>query len=123
MCIQIESKIMVGIGGVFIVILSVAASVGTFAYAGVSATLIIIEVIPFLVLAVGVDNIFIMVQTYQRTERLPHEDMPEHLGRVIGEVAPSMLLNSFTDSACFFLGILCFYFSTYHAISILSGLK
>jgi Niemann-Pick C1 protein len=75
-----------------------------FVKTGVPATLIIIEVIPFLVLAVGVDNIFIMVQTYQRTPRLKGEIKSEHIGRVIGEVAPSMLLNSFTDSASFFLG-------------------
>ncbi len=30
-----------------------------------SGTLIIMEVVPFLVLAVGVDNIFILVQHYQ----------------------------------------------------------
>ena len=36
---------------------------------GVKATLIIFEIIPFLVLAVGVDNIFILVQTYQREPR------------------------------------------------------
>lgn len=38
---------------------------GIFSYIGVPLTLIVIEVIPFLVLAVGVDNIFILVQTYQ----------------------------------------------------------
>ena len=45
--------------------LSVLTSLGIYSYIGVPATLIIIEVIPFLVLAVGVDNIFILVQTYQ----------------------------------------------------------
>ena len=60
-----DSKITVGLGGVTIVLLSVAASLGFFSFVGVPATLIIIEVIPFLVLAVGVDNIFILVQTFQ----------------------------------------------------------
>jgi Niemann-Pick C1 protein len=101
---QIDSKISAGVAGVLIVLGSVGASVGLFGFAGVPATLIIIEVIPFLVLAVGVDNIFIMVQTYHRTPRLKGETQPQHIGRVIGEVAPSMLLNSFTDSASFFLG-------------------
>jgi len=63
--IQIDSKISLGIIGVTIVLLSVAASVGFYSYVGVPMTLIIIEVVPFLVLAVGVDNIFILVQTYQ----------------------------------------------------------
>ena len=53
------------LSGVTIVLLSVAASLGMYSYMGVPATLIIIEVVPFLVLAVGVDNIFILVQAYQ----------------------------------------------------------
>jgi hypothetical protein len=47
---------------------------GTFGFAGVPATLIIFEIIPFLVLAVGVDNIFILVQTYQRDPRYIHSN-------------------------------------------------
>ena len=77
-----------------IVLLSVAASIGVFGFANVPATLIIFEIIPFLVLAVGVDNIFILVHTYQRDPRQPSETHAEHVGRVTGEVAPSMLLSS-----------------------------
>lgn len=87
-----------------IVLTSVACSIGIFGYLGVPATLIIIEVIPFLVLAVGVDNIFILVQTFQRTPRLNKETHAQHIGRVVGEVAPSMVLSSLSESACFFLG-------------------
>lgn len=102
----IDSKITLGLSGVVIVIISVASSIGLFGYIGLPASLIVVEVIPFLVLAVGVDNIFIMVQTYQRTPRLPAETRPEHIGRVVGEVAPSMLLSSLSESCCFFLGAL-----------------
>lgn len=62
---QIDSKVTLGLSGVSIVLLSVAASVGFYSFCGIPMTLIIIEVVPFLVLAVGVDNIFILVQTYQ----------------------------------------------------------
>lgn len=48
-----------------IVFSSVACSIGTLSYVGVTTTLITIEVVPFLVLAVGVDNIFIIVQSHQ----------------------------------------------------------
>ena len=89
-----------------IVLLSVAASIGVFGFVGVPATLIIFEIIPFLVLAVGVDNIFILVQTYQREPRRSSETHAEHVGRVTGEVAPSMLLSSVSESTCFFLGAL-----------------
>ena len=101
---QIESKVTLGIAGILIVLLSVGASVGVLGFLGVFSNLIIFEILPFLVLAIGVDNIFILVQTYQRTRRLPHETLAEHVGRVVGEVAPSMLLASLSEATCFFLG-------------------
>lgn len=100
----IDSKITLGLGGVFIVLASVVSSVGIFGFIGLPATLIIIEVIPFLVLAVGVDNIFILVQTHQREPRRPDETHAQHVGRTLGQVGPSMLLTSVSESCCFFLG-------------------
>lgn len=60
-----DSKISLGIAGILIVLSSVACSIGIFSYFGVPVTLIVAEVIPFLVLAIGVDNLFIIVQTLQ----------------------------------------------------------
>uniref|UniRef100_A0A336LKH8 CSON011471 protein n=1 Tax=Culicoides sonorensis TaxID=179676 RepID=A0A336LKH8_CULSO len=102
----IDSKITLGLGGIVIVLASVVASVGFFGFIGVPATLIIIEVIPFLVLAVGVDNIFILVQTHQREEKKINESHAEHIGRTLGKVGPSILLTSLSESCCFFLGAL-----------------
>ncbi|GFY60804.1 NPC intracellular cholesterol transporter 1 [Trichonephila inaurata madagascariensis] len=102
----VDSKISLGFAGVFIVIVSVLSSLGIFCFAGVPATLIIIEVIPFLVLAVGVDNIFILVQAFQRDEKLPDETVSKKIGRVVGQVAPSMMLSSLSMSSCFFIGAL-----------------
>lgn len=104
--ILIDSKITLGIGGVVIVLASVVSSIGIFGFIGISATLIIVEVIPFLVLAVGVDNIFILVQTHQRDAKKPTETHAEHIGRILGKVGPSMLLTSVSESCCFFLGAL-----------------
>ncbi|KAM9322799.1 NPC intracellular cholesterol transporter 1 [Pholidichthys leucotaenia] len=104
--IMVDSKISLGIAGILIVLASVASSLGIFSYAGVPLTLIVIEVIPFLVLAVGVDNIFIIVQTYQRDERLPGEELHQQIGRILGDVAPSIFLSSFSETVAFFLGAL-----------------
>lgn len=104
--LMFESKITLGLFGVMIVLLSVSASVGIFGMIGIPATLIIFEIIPFLVLAVGVDNIFILVQSYQRSTRKDYESHAEHVGRIVGEIAPSMLLSSVSESTCFFLGSL-----------------
>ncbi|KAG6886081.1 hypothetical protein C0993_004071 [Termitomyces sp. T159_Od127] len=60
------SKFALGLFGIALVILSVSSSVGFFSLIGVKVTLIIAEVIPFLVLAVGVDNVFILVHELDR---------------------------------------------------------
>uniref|UniRef100_A0A3Q1FYK2 Niemann-Pick disease, type C1 n=1 Tax=Acanthochromis polyacanthus TaxID=80966 RepID=A0A3Q1FYK2_9TELE len=102
----VDSKISLGIAGILIVLSSVASSLGLFSYAGIPLTLIVIEVIPFLVLAVGVDNIFIIVQTYQRDERMPQEEIHQQIGRILGDIAPSLFLSSFSETVAFFLGAL-----------------
>lgn len=101
---QIDSKFTLGFSGIIIVLCSVACSIGFWSYVGEPATLIIIEVIPFLVLAVGVDNFFILVQAYQRFNRYSNEDVPKKVGRALGEVAPSMLLSSLAESVAFAFG-------------------
>lgn len=66
----VGSKVMLGLFGISLVILSVSSSVGLFSLFGVRCTLIIAEVIPFLVLAVGVDNVFILVHEMDRQNLL-----------------------------------------------------
>ena len=41
---------------------------------------------------------------FQRDIRLPTEQIPHQIGRVLGQVAPSMLLSSLSESVAFGLG-------------------
>lgn len=66
----VGSKFSLGLFGIALVILSCLCSVGLFSFFGVQVTLIIAEVIPFLVLAVGVDNVFILVHELDRQNLL-----------------------------------------------------
>ena len=66
----VGSKFTLGLFGIGLVILSVSSSVGFFSACGVKVTLIIAEVIPFLVLAIGVDNVFILVHELDRQNLL-----------------------------------------------------
>lgn len=66
----VNSKVLLGLFGIVLVLLSISTAVGFFSLLGVKVTLIIAEVIPFLVLAVGVDNVFILVHELDRQNTL-----------------------------------------------------
>ncbi|KAJ8924000.1 hypothetical protein NQ315_006776 [Exocentrus adspersus] len=99
--ILLETKILLAVGGIVIVLSSVGCSIGICGYVGISTTLLTIEVIPFLVLAVGVDNIFIIVQTHQRKVMNKDLSIAENIGETLGKVGPSMLLTSLAEIFCF----------------------
>ncbi|KAG9010875.1 hypothetical protein FRB94_009577 [Tulasnella sp. JGI-2019a] len=68
--IFVDSKFVLGLFGITLVVVSVSTSIGLFSFLGVKTTLIIAEVIPFLALAVGVDNVFILVHELDRQNSL-----------------------------------------------------
>lgn len=65
---KIGNTFGVGIIGVFLVIVSVVSGYATLSYMGIKASLICLEVIPFLILAIGVDNMFIIAQAVDRQD-------------------------------------------------------
>uniref|UniRef100_A0A8C5WR56 NPC1 like intracellular cholesterol transporter 1 n=1 Tax=Laticauda laticaudata TaxID=8630 RepID=A0A8C5WR56_LATLA len=101
--ILVDAKLSLALGGILVVLGAVLSSLGFYSFIGLPSSLIIIEVVPFLVLAVGADNIFIFVLGHQPE---PGETPEQHLGRTLGSVAPSMLLCSLSEVICFFLGAL-----------------
>ncbi|KAJ6155292.1 hypothetical protein N7470_005858 [Penicillium chermesinum] len=102
----VQSKFTLGVAGIVIVLMSVSASVGLFSAAGVKVTLIIAEVIPFLVLAVGVDNIFLIVHEFERVNfSHPDEEVEERVARALGRIGPSVFLSALTETVAFALGI------------------
>lgn len=46
---SVDVKIILGIGGTILVLLSIVAAIGIFGYIGVSTTLIVFQILPFLV--------------------------------------------------------------------------
>ncbi|KAF8164995.1 patched family-domain-containing protein [Crassisporium funariophilum] len=90
----VGSKFTLGLFGILLVILSVSTSVGLFSFLGVKVTLIIAEVIPFLVLAVGVDNVFILVHELDRQNFLHGPNAATHNYQGPGFSAPMSPTNS-----------------------------
>ncbi|KAF8076146.1 patched family-domain-containing protein [Lyophyllum atratum] len=95
------SKFTLGLFGIALVILSVSSSVGFFSWIGVKVTLIIAEVIPFLVLAVGVDNVFILVHELDRQNFLhgPNAAAPASQGGFTTPMSPTHSHRSPYDSS------------------------
>jgi Niemann-Pick C1 protein len=87
----VGSRFTLGLFGISLVIISVSASVGFFSAVGVKVTLIIAEVIPFLVLAIGVDNVFILVNELDRQNMLhgPNAAAPEATGTFSPMASPT----------------------------------
>ncbi|KAM0793065.1 hypothetical protein ACM66B_000551 [Microbotryomycetes sp. NB124-2] len=120
----VDSKFLLGLWGIVIVLLSVSTSVALCSAVGVKVTLIIAEVIPFLVLAIGVDNVFILSheldQQNQRAysitshhatgfgdddfDTLPSAE--ERVARALGRMGPSILLSASCETVAFALGAL-----------------
>ncbi|KAH0929934.1 hypothetical protein HID58_015661 [Brassica napus] len=98
----ITSKVLLGLSGVLLVMLSVLGSVGFFSAVGMKSTLIIMEVIPFLVLAVGVDNMCILVHAVKRQE----QDLllERRISNALMEVGPSITLASLAEILAFAVG-------------------
>ncbi|KAJ4715850.1 Niemann-Pick C1 protein-like [Melia azedarach] len=118
----ISSKVLLGLSGVILVMLSVLGSVGFFSAIGVKSTLIIMEVIPFLVLAVGVDNMCILVNAVKRQPmELPLET---RISNALVEVGPSITLASLSEFLAFAVGSFipmpaCRVFSMFAALAVL----
>lgn len=114
--------------GIIIVLISVSTSVALFSALGVSTTLVIAEVLPFLVLAIGVDNVFLLSAELDEQNRAAYasqgrqgplfveadglSDMEgegvvpaeERVARALGRMGPSILLSATCEAVAFGLG-------------------
>jgi Niemann-Pick C1 protein len=100
----IRTKFFLGFSGVMLVLCSIVIATGFLSLVGVKATLIISEVIPFLVLAIGVDNIFILVNAYERSD--PELPIQVRIAESLSDVGPSITLASLSECFAFLLGAL-----------------
>lgn len=101
----VQSKFTLGLAGILIVLMSITSSIGLFSWAGIKVTLIIAEVIPFIVLAVGVDNIFLIVHEFERINQShPDAVVEERIAKALGRMGPSILFSAITETVSFALG-------------------
>lgn len=100
----VHTRFQLGLGGIFIILLSVTSSAGIFSMIGLKSTLIIAEVIPFLILAVGIDNIFLIVhELHLNNKLLPDDSIEYRISQTLKNVGPSCLISAILQFAMFLL--------------------
>ena len=67
--------------------------------------MIVTEVVPFLILAIGVDNMFILSKAYDReAAKEPSASVEELMGRALAEVGPSITAAASSEVLAFGVG-------------------
>lgn len=101
----VNNRFILGASGIVVVIFALIMSIGITFYMKVPLTMISAEVVPFLILAIGVDNMFLI----SRAER----SVPAHIKNVelrvayaMKEIGPSIFAAAFCEALAFFIGML-----------------
>ena len=81
----------------------------------------IVGILPFLVIGVGIDDMFIIVDELDRVH--PDQTIPKRLGMVMRRVGPAITMTTMTDLLAFAVGTMSIfpsvvYFCTYAALSM-----
>ena len=101
---MIHMKFGLGLVGILVVVFSLATGMGLTFYWNQKLTMISAEVVPFLILAIGVDSMFLIA----RAEReIPEAitNVEERMGFAMKEIGPSILTAAFCESLAFFIGL------------------
>lgn len=99
----IEQRALLSLAGMVVVGLSLGASYGLGFYLGVAFN-DMCPVIPFLLLGIGVDDMFIIVQCLDNLDKLDGETSEDRVSRAMKHAGVSILVTSFTDAVTFFIG-------------------
>lgn len=98
----VESHFFVAIAGVLVIALAVAASLGFSSYIYIKATPLASQVVPFVALGLGVDDMLVLLQAHVQlsTQGRPLADV---LPATLAEAGPSVLFTSVTNIIAFLI--------------------
>ncbi|KFZ60629.1 Protein patched 1, partial [Antrostomus carolinensis] len=99
-----RSQGAVGLAGVLLVALSVASGLGLCSLLGISFNAATTQVLPFLALGIGVDDMFLLAHAF--TETSQHIPFKERTGECLKRTGTSVALTSISNMIAFFMAAL-----------------
>lgn len=99
-----KSQGAVGLAGVLLVALSVASGLGLCSLLGISFNAATTQVLPFLALGIGVDDMFLLAHAF--TETSQHVPFKERTGECLRRTGTSVALTSISNMIAFFMAAL-----------------
>lgn len=101
----VHTKFGLGTVGILVVIGSLGAAIGLTFYGNNKLTMISAEVVPFLILAIGVDNMFLISRAEREIPKYV-TDVRERIAFALKDIGPSIFAAAVCESLAFFIGML-----------------
>jgi patched 1 protein len=98
----VRSQSGLGIAGVLLVAITVAAGLGFCALIGIVFNASTTQIVPFLALGLGVDNMFLLTHTYAQSWDQQYRRHDDHTGQILKRSGVSILLSSVSNACAFF---------------------
>lgn len=120
----LHSRVLLGIGGVGLIMLSMGAGYGLCSALGIDFTTLQ-SILPFILIGIGVDDMLVITAAFDRVTRIhPNDPVEERIRKAYARCGPSISLTSVTDFAAFALGAVSKlpairFFCLYAAVSIM----
>ncbi|XP_028400006.1 protein patched homolog 1-like isoform X2 [Dendronephthya gigantea] len=116
----VQSQGCMGILGVLLVTLSIAAGLGLCSFTGISFNAASTQVLPFVILGVGVDDMFLLSHAY-RDLNSKNLRSREYSGYCLSTTGVSMMLTSITNAVAFFLAAIIIAIPALRNLCIMAG--
>jgi Niemann-Pick C1 protein len=101
----IYSKFALGAVGICVVIGALLMSMGLTFYFNAKLTMISAEVVPFLILAIGVDNMFLIARAERDIPAIV-TNIDDRISYAMKEIGPSIFTAAFCETCAFIIGML-----------------
>ncbi|KAM9418065.1 patched domain-containing protein 3-like [Salvelinus alpinus] len=99
----VRNKVWVATFGVLSAGMAVLSSFGLLLYCGMPFAMTVATA-PFLILGIGVDDMFIMISCWQQTQ--VHDNVEDRMAATYKDAAVSITITTLTDALAFYIGLL-----------------